>query len=57
MENLIILSSFVLYGPTPTAAVAGNQLPLLHIKLLRLVDQPFVMTMAAQGIALVFFLE
>ena len=41
----------------PATAVDRHQLALLHIKLLVLVHRPFVVAVATQGIALVFFLQ
>ncbi len=38
-------------------AVDGNKLALFDIKLLRLVHDPFVMSVTTQGIALVLFLK
>lgn len=42
---------------TTGTAVYGNQPALLDVKLLRLVHHPFMMAIAAQGIALVLFLQ
>ena len=42
---------------TTGTAVYGHQPALLHIKLFRLIHYPFVMPVAAQGFALVLFLQ
>jgi hypothetical protein len=43
--------------PTTAAGIAGHQLPQFHIKLIVLLQLPFVMAVATQGIAFVLLLE
>lgn len=40
-----------------TTAINGDQFTLFYVELFRFVDSPFVVTVAAQGIALVLLLE